>query len=223
MTIIETLVSVNPFRSKVEHYPGQLFSKPVDEANEIRELCTGEVFLEFGSGSGMHLIEQASKLPSANFIGFEIRFKRSVRTIEKAQKVGVHNLYVVRGLSDLASSLIPDTSVSGLWVNFPDPWEKPSRQKNRILNSRSLEVIYRKLKPGGFISFKTDHSEMFESTLEAIYHGQQFKIESVTRDLHKEPGLLVENVMTEFENLFCSKGLPVHLVRVVKEDGSRVV
>jgi len=214
----EELSIVNPFRLKVGSYPGRLFSQPLEEKEQIEKLVSDnkEIYLEFGSGSGKHLIKQASSNPVANFIGFEIRYKRSVRTIEKAQREGVENLYIVRGVSELISTLVPDESVSGIWVNFPDPWEKPTRQKHRILNLKSLESIHRKLKAGAFLAFKTDHAEMFESTLEAVLSLGIYNILEVTRDLHKEPRLLEKNVMTEFEGLFCSQGLPVNFFLLTK-------
>jgi tRNA (guanine-N7-)-methyltransferase len=218
MNTIDQLAAVNPFRLKVELYPGQIFNRPIDDAAQIRQLVTNgkETFLEFGSGSGQHLIEQAARKSDSNFIGFEIRYKRSVRTIEKADVRNVKNIYIVRGMSDFASTLIPDNSISGLWVNFPDPWEKPTRQKHRILNLRSLEIIHRKLKTDGFLAFKTDHSEMFESTLEAVMSLGIFSVLEVSRDLHQEPRLLEKNVMTEFEGLFCSQGLPVNYFLLTK-------
>lgn len=219
MTSTEELSIHNPFRLKVDSYPGRLFSRPLEEKTDIEKLFSkdGETYLEFGSGSGKHLIEQASRKPQSNFIGFEIRYKRSVRTIEKADAKGVGNLFIVRGLSDLISVLVPDNSISGVWVNFPDPWEKPTRQKHRILNLKSLEIIYKKLKPGAFLAFKTDHSELFESTLEAVMSLGIYSVLDVTRDLHKDPRLLANNVMTEFEGLFCSQGLPVHFFLLSKK------
>ena len=218
MTSSESLAIHNPFRLKVDLYPGRLFSRPMEEAQQIKELVSGdkETFLEFGSGSGKHLIAHATRKSESNFIGFEIRYKRSVRTIEKAQQQGVQNVYIVRGLSDFVETLIPDLSISGVWVNFPDPWEKPTRQKHRILNLRSLEMIHRKLKSGAFLAFKTDHSELFESTLEASLSLGIYNVLELTRDLHKEARLLETNVMTEFEGLFCSQGLPVHFFLLAK-------
>ena len=77
-------------------------------------------------------------------------------------------------------------------------------------------MIHGKLKPGGFLAFKTDHSELFESTLEAVLSLGIYNILEVTRDLHKEPRLLEKNVMTEFEGLFCSQSLPVHFFLLTK-------
>lgn len=209
----------NPFRLKVDSYPGRLFSRPLEEKIEIQNILSNgrETYLEFGSGSGKHLIERAGNTTQSNFIGFEIRYKRSFRTIEKAKIREIDNVYVVRGLSDLISVLVPDNSISGIWVNFPDPWEKPTRQKHRILNSRSLEIIHKKLKPGAFLAFKTDHPELFESTLEAVRLIGIYSVLEVTRDLHSETRLLADNVMTEFEGLFCSQGLPVHFFLVNKQ------
>ena len=79
-----------------------------------------------------------------------------------------------------------------------------------------LLCIHKKLKKEAFLAFKTDHSELFESTLELVMGLGIYSILEVTRDLHNEPRLLAKNVMTEFEGLFCSQGLPVHFFLLTK-------
>ncbi len=210
----------NAFRERVSQYPGRIFSEP--ERPEERELLlqlferSGKNFVELGSGSGKHLIARGATEPTAKFFGFEIRYKRCVRTIEKADTRGVENVYIIRRPAMSLETLAPNDSLDGMWVNFPDPWQKPTRQKHRILNSRSVPLVRGKLKTGGFLSFKTDHPELFESTLSIVSSTEGFVISETSRDLHSSPEFLQRNIMTEFESLFCSQGLPIHYFQAVK-------
>ena len=54
------------------------------------------VFVEIGSGSGMHLLRLAEQNPEMLCVGLEIRFKRAYKTGEKAEKLGLPNVLVVR-------------------------------------------------------------------------------------------------------------------------------
>jgi tRNA (guanine-N7-)-methyltransferase len=52
---------------------------------------------------------------------------------------------------------VPDRSVSGFHVYFPDPWPKKKQRKRRLLDGLFLEVLAAKLEPGGLVRIATDH------------------------------------------------------------------
>ena len=83
----------NPYIERVNSFKGRLypFIDPDKEKTLLGEtLAKYEgIFCELGSGSGMHLIDRAEQSPDFAFVGFEIRYKRSVRTIEKAVERGI--------------------------------------------------------------------------------------------------------------------------------------
>jgi tRNA (guanine-N7-)-methyltransferase len=165
-------------------------------------------YCELGSGSGGHLVDLASRNQSTLCLGFEVRFKRAVRTAEKAEQLALKNLLVVRGDASQLGAVFSPESLDGVFVNFPDPWEKKKWKKHRLLKEEFLANIHRLLKPSGFLSFKTDHTEYFDSTHEIIRNQGLFNISRVTRDLHASEWQ-TGNIMSEFERLFCSQNLPV--------------
>lgn len=168
-----------------------------------------ETYCDIGSGSGGHLLEQAKLNPAALFIGVELRYKRAFRSIEKAEGFGLNNVLVLRTDARSAISKFPDSALNGVFVNFPDPWDKRRWFKNRLLNPNFLEQLLNKLKPGGFISYKSDHHEYFAVSLELFQKFQQLQIEKISYNWHQEvPAGL--NIMSEFEKLFHSKGLAVN-------------
>ena len=175
-----------------------------------------KVILEFGCGSGEHLIERAARANDTLFVGFEIRFKRSFRTAEKAEKRGLLNLVVVRHTARAVTEIFSDKSVDGIYVNFPDPWsDRRKWAKHRLLQPSFIAQMEKLLKPGGFISYKTDHQECFLETKKYLQAQSGLSIEKYTEDLYSSD-FLYGNVTSEFEKLFCSKSLPVFYLEAVK-------
>jgi tRNA (guanine-N7-)-methyltransferase len=56
----------------------------------------------------------------------------------------------------LLANFIPDDSLDGIHLLFPDPWPKNRQHKRRIVQSDFLDLIANKLIPGGFIHIATD-------------------------------------------------------------------
>ena len=56
----------------------------------------------------------------------------------------------------LLANYIPDNSVDGIHLLFPDPWPKNRQHKRRIVQSEFIELIAKKLKPAAFIHIATD-------------------------------------------------------------------
>ena len=56
----------------------------------------------------------------------------------------------------LLANFIPDSSLDGIHLLFPDPWPKNRQHKRRIVQDDFIELIARKLKPKAFIHIATD-------------------------------------------------------------------
>lgn len=175
-----------------------------------------DLFLELGSGSGAHVIELARRNPKALFLGAEKRYKRCFRTVEKAERLDLDNLLMLRAdFHHFFPHIFPEAALSGIYINFPDPWEKKRWKKHRSLNRGFFDDIQSLLKPDGFFYFKTDHGDYFEevvSLIEAEF-SENFKILGISRDLHKSE-FMEGNIETEFEQLFKSQGLPINFLKL---------
>lgn len=196
---------INPYLEKIFSIPDRLIDdSDKNLANVLSERSSEfkETFIEPCSGSGAHLIELARSYPESFFIGFEKRYKRAFRTAEKSE--GLKNILIIRGEVDL--SLFKDSSIAGVYLNFPDPWEK--NQKNRVLNKIFVDELSRILAPNGFFSYKTDHKDSFEAAKIALR--ERFFITNVIEGASKEES----GFQTEFEGLFRSKNLPIFVLRV---------
>jgi len=191
---------------------------PRAEIEALQRLLSlsSKIYCEIGSGSGAHLIERARRDPESLYIGIELRYKRAYRTVLKAEREGVENLYVLRTDARHLPTLFEERKLDGIYVNFPDPWDKRRWHKNRMMSREFFDNSKNLLKEGGYVSYKTDHQEYFESTVALLETLEEYRIEEITRDLYASP-YLEENVPTEFERLFRSKGLPIYYVKATSK------
>lgn len=174
------------------------------------------VYVEIGSGSGLHLLKLAEQNPNMLCVGLEIRFKRAFKTGEKAESLGLNNVLVLRTDARNIDQLFNTGEVAAFFVNYPDPWDKRRWKKNRILNEQMLLTMHRLLRPGGYLRYKTDHAEYFHSTSQLLASEQWHRTKYSTNLLTSE--WAVENIPTEFEYLFKSQEKSLHLIEVVKKD-----
>jgi len=177
-------------------------------------------FCDLGCGSGEYLINAASRDLCALYLGVELRFKRAYSTADKARKLGLQNVFVVR--CDLRSLLpfFPSASLDGVYINFPDPWGKTGWKKHRFLTTETLARLESSLKPGGFISLKTDDSEYFLEVLRLLESIPQFIISQKIQDVPAGSLTNEHAAFTEFERLFKFKGLSVNYLLLRKISAS---
>lgn len=212
----EELAAVNPYSKKIHEFPGRIFAlRRADDSSEQFSILTGlistaeQILLELGSGSGEHLIGRAKQLPLARCFGFELRYKRAVRTLEKAQGAELENVYVVQSDAKGLARFFSPASISRLYVNFPDPWDKKKQAKYRLLDQWLAEAAVVYLRPEGTISIKTDHEAQFDRILSILSQTPELVLQWQTRDLYRSE-YLAENVATEFEKMFHGKGMPIY-------------
>ena len=160
------------------------------------------IYLEIGCGSGNFTVKNAQKFKDRNYIALELRFKRLVLAAKKSKKRNLNNILFIRKRAETILDFIGKNEITGVYVNFPDPWEGEERKRvvSEDLFSR-LDII---LKTGGKLFFKTDHEQYYEDVLELVNSIDNYKVIYRTRDLHNSEKA-EENIRTEFEEMFLSK------------------
>jgi len=98
--------------------------------------------------------------------------------------------------------IIWENEISGMYINFPDPWE--GEEHKRLINKELFERMDTILKKGGKLYFKTDHQQYYEDVLELLKEIDGYEVVYHTDDLHNTEKA-AENIKTEFEQLFLSK------------------
>ena len=169
---------------------------------------TRPVYIEIGMGKGQFIIEMARRNPDKNFIGIEKYSSVLVRALEKCEENPPENLRFIRMDAEEILDVFAVDEISGIYLNFSDPWPKDRHAKRR-LTYRDFWARYKViLKPDGQVIFKTDNRPLFDFSLEEVEIAG-WTLENVTFDLHHSE-YMEGNVMTEYEAKFSAKGNPIH-------------
>ena len=104
--------------------------------------------------------------------------------------------------------------LSGLYLNFSDPWPKDRHAKRRLTHTGYLNGYREVLKDGSCLEFKTDNEKLFRFSVEEFDANGLEKLE-YSEDLHGESnGYETEDFMTEYEQKFSSQGNPIYYCKV---------
>ena len=126
---------------------------------------------------------------------------------------GLSNLRFMLTFVHSMEDLFDRGQVSGIYLNFSDPWPKARHAKRRLTHRDRLRDYARVLAPGGFIEVKTDNDDLYDFTLEEL-EAAGYRIEEQTRDLHAS-GFASRLITTEYEDKFSSRGKNINYVRAV--------
>lgn len=113
--------------------------------------------VEIGFGSGEHMAQQAAMRPDWGFIGCEPFLNGVVGALGHIERMGLENVRIHMGDALEVLERLPDQSLDRVWLLHPDPWPKARHAKRRFMNKGPIELIARKMKPGGEFRFGTDH------------------------------------------------------------------
>ena len=113
--------------------------------------------LEIGSGMGETTAEIAQQNPGLDFIAVEVHGPGVGSLLKKIEALELKNLRIIRhDAVEVLERMIPDTSLAGIHLFFPDPWPKKRHHKRRLVQPDFAALAARKLAPGGYIHAATD-------------------------------------------------------------------
>jgi tRNA (guanine-N7-)-methyltransferase len=170
--------------------------------------------LEIGTGNGYHFAHLARKNPHRVLVGLELKFKPLIQTIRRALRAGAENARIARYDASHLEDLFAVGELNNVYIHHPDPWPRERQWKHRLIQSNFLIELYRLMKPGTFVDFKTDSRDYFEWSIRK-FKTSPFDVTRESWDLHKSEWQS-ENFVTHFETIFLSKGQPIHYARLEK-------
>lgn len=173
------------------------------------------VALEIGCGKGGFVIAMAEKESQVNFLALEKMSNVILTPLEEVKKRGLANIRFLNIRAECLPCYIPENSLDAIYLNFSTPLPKLGYATQRLTHRNFLEVYKKLLKKGGRILQKTDDRDFFEFSLQE-YAACGFTLENVTYDLH-EQGNPEWNVVTEYEQKWIERGLPIHRVEAINE------
>jgi tRNA (guanine-N7-)-methyltransferase len=129
--------------------------KPLDHGTVFGR--TAPVVLEIGSGMGETTAQIAAERPDTDFIAVEVHGPGVGSLLKRIDAAGLTNLRVIRhDAVSVLERMIPDASLAGLHLFFPDPWPKKRHHKRRLVQPDFVALAARKLAAGGYFHAATD-------------------------------------------------------------------
>jgi len=112
---------------------------------------------EIGFGNGEFLVKKASLHPEKNFFGIDYSiesFRSAKKAIERANIPAIKIVCLEAKAAFIV--LVPEKSLSHIYLNFPDPWPKKKHYKNRLLDREFLTIAASRSTNKGKIIVATD-------------------------------------------------------------------
>jgi tRNA (guanine-N7-)-methyltransferase len=156
------------------------------------------LYVEIGSGKGEFISKYPTYHPNWNFIGLEMSEKRIRNCLKKLSIQQNPNVRMVRKFVDAGiRDLFRSQSVSGVFIQHPDPWPKRKHHRRRLIQQDFLDALAEILTPEATVQVSTDHSEYAAWIAEEFLKSPHFT--SVQESpIQFEPNL-DEHVSTWFE------------------------
>ena len=180
----------------------QVGKNPLDFSEAFKK--QGDFLIaDIGFGSGESLLSLAENNQNSNIIGIEVYPSGIGKVLNQIKQRNLTNLKVIhQDVTTLFKSFILNETFDYLIFLYPDPWPKRKHHKRRLLRKEFLDLVQKKLKPGGFFYCKTDWEEYFLN-VEKEFSCQKGWLTLKEKDL---PVVLKNLSKTNYENKAVKEG-----------------
>ena len=166
-----------------------------------------KIYLEIGMGKGSFLIEHARRNKNVNYIGFEKYPSVLLNALETIENENLTNIKIICADAYKVDEIFYK-EISKLYLNFSDPWPKKRHIKRRLSSDVFLKKYNSIFKGLKVIEQKTDNDELFNFSLESYKLNHYIVVKKNTN--------YFDDIRTEYENKFISKGKNINYVKVIK-------
>ena len=127
------------------------------------------VILEIGCGMGETTARIAAAQPKRNFIGIEVHTPGVGSLLKEIATRELDNLRVIQhDAVEVIDRMLPEGSLNGVHIFFPDPWHKTKHHKRRLIQPPLVAQLAARLKPGGYLHCATDWQPYAEQMLQVL-------------------------------------------------------
>ncbi|MBN9045007.1 MAG: tRNA (guanosine(46)-N7)-methyltransferase TrmB [Rhizobiales bacterium] len=124
------------------------------------------VRMEIGFGGGEHLFHETDRYSNVGFIGVEPFINGMAKMLAALDREPRENLRLYDEDATAVLDWLPDASLAGVDLFYPDPWHKRRHWKRRFVSDANLDRFARVLKPGGKFRFASDIEHYVNWTLQ---------------------------------------------------------
>jgi tRNA (guanine-N7-)-methyltransferase len=122
--------------------------------------------LEIGFGMGETTAAIAAEHPQVDFLAVDVHAPGVGSLLKRIGELGLANVRVIRhDAVDVVAAMIPEASLAGVHVFFPDPWPKKRHHKRRLLQPAFVRALALRLAPAGYLHAATDWDDYAQQIL----------------------------------------------------------
>lgn len=138
---------------------------------------TAPKILEIGCGMGETTARIAEAHPENDYFGLEVHVPGVGALCKLIAEKQLGNLRIGNhDAMEVVRDMLPEASLDGIHIFFPDPWHKTKHKKRRLIQSPFVAQLTSRLKPGGYIHCATDWENYALQMLEVL--GQEPALEN---------------------------------------------
>jgi tRNA (guanine-N7-)-methyltransferase len=170
------------------------------------------ITLELACGKGEYTIGLAQMYAQRNFIGIDQKGNRIWVGAKKALQQSLSNVAFLRIQIDGINNYFAQDEVDEIWITFPDPQLRLSKDKKRLTHPKFLRMYQQLLKPGGIIHLKTDSPLLYNFTRKVIEMYGCNLIEA-TDNVYAQTDIKPElSIKTHYESLDIAGSNRIHYI-----------
>jgi tRNA (guanine-N7-)-methyltransferase len=163
--------------------------------------------LELGCGRAEYTVGLSAIFPARNFIGIDWKGARIWRGAKTTLDNGQTNTAFLRiMIGTIAAFFSKEDQIKDLWITFPDPQPRDSREHKRLTSPEFLERYRSFADADCVVHLKTDSHPLYAYTLEVV-RAQGLSVLAATDDLYASD--LVDEVLsikTTYEKIWLAQG-----------------
>ena len=127
------------------------------------------LIMEIGFGMGGATAQIAQVRPGDNFLCCEVHEPGVGALLKLCGEQGIQNIRIFRhDAVEVLDHMLPEQSLDGVHIFFPDPWHKSRHHKRRLIQTPFVNRLARHLKPGGYLHLATDWQPYAEQMLQVL-------------------------------------------------------
>ena len=122
--------------------------------DSIFNVSENKIILEIGFGMGDTTAKIAENFRDTNFIGIEVHSPGVGNLLNRINEKEIKNLRIIQhDAVEVLEHMVPNSSLDGVHIFFPDPWHKKKHNKRRLIQSNFIEKIGHKIKKKWLYSY----------------------------------------------------------------------
>jgi tRNA (guanine-N7-)-methyltransferase len=125
--------------------------------------------LEIGTGMGETTAKIADTCRDNDYLGVEVHVPGVGALCKQIAERELTNLRICQhDAVEVVRDMLPEASLDGVHIFFPDPWHKARHNKRRLIQPPFVSLLASRLKPGGYFHCATDWEEYAHQMLEVL-------------------------------------------------------